>query len=247
MSRFQVLILRIQSFLSWIFLFVEAPLFWLIIKLFSYKIYHKGRLKELKPPFILVSNHLTLIDPWFVQYATTFPRSYWRPWLFVWNLPEQTNYFRGFLVPFIWLSKTIPIIRGATPKEQKLTKDKIINVLQNNEAIHIFPEGTRSRTGRIENYTTGIGRIYQRVPNCTILPVYIRGIENVLPIGRKFPRIFKKIDVVIGEPRKLTTEYKGIRGGVDISKQIFDILVTMEKEYFESEKYRAQEILKEKA
>jgi len=248
MSRVQVLVLRIQSFLSWVFAgLIAAPFLWLFIKLFSYKIYHKERLTELKPPYLLVSNHLTLIDSWFIGYAICSPNFFWKPQLFFWSIPEMKNYYRGLLALLIWLSRTIPIIRGAPPKEQKLSKDKIINVLQNNEAIHIFPEGTRSRTGRIENYTTGVGRIYLRVPNCKILPVYIRGIENVLPIGQKFPRLLKKIDVVIGEPVRLTTEYKGIKGGVDISKQIFDILVTMEKKYFESGKYRAREILKEKA
>jgi len=244
MSRVQILCLRLQSFFSWLFAaFVEAPFFWLVIKLFSYKVYHKEHLKKSRPPMILVSNHLTLIDSWFVAYATGFPEFYWKPWFLPWHLPEETNYYRGLLVPFIWLNKTIPIVRGAPPKEQKLTKDKIINVLNNNEAIHIFPEGTRSRTGRIEDYTTGIGRIYQRVPNCSILPVYIRGTENVLPINSIFPRLFKKIDVVIGEPRMLTSKYKGLRAGVDISKQIFDILVKMEKGYLESGKYRAREIL----
>ena len=248
MSRVQVLVLRIQSFLSWVFAgLIAAPFLWLFIKLFSYKIYHKERLTELKPPYLLVSNHLTLIDSWFIAYATIFPDFLWWPWKMFWSVPEFTNYYRGPLALLMWLSRTIPIIRGASPKEQKLAKGKIINVLKNNEAVHFFPEGTRSRTGRIENFTTGIGRIYLFIPDCRILPVYIRGTENVLPIGRKFPRIFKKIDVVIGEPRKLTTEYKGIRGGVDISKQIFDILVVMEKEYFESGKYRAREILKEKA
>ncbi len=244
MNRRQILLLRIQSFLSWIFyVFIGAPLAWLFIKFFSYKVYHKERLKGLKPPFILVSNHLTLIDPWFVQCAITFPGFLRRPWLLVWNLAEQTNYFRGLLAPLIWLSRTIPIIREGTLKEIKLSVGKVINILQNNEAIHIFPEGTRSRSGRIENYTTGIGRIYLKVPECTILPVYIRGIENVLPIGSKFPRLFKKIDVVIGEPRKLTSQHKGLRARADISKQIFDILAKMEKEYFESGKYRSKEIL----
>jgi 1-acyl-sn-glycerol-3-phosphate acyltransferase len=230
--------------LSWIFyVFIGAPLAWLFIKLFSYKVYHKERLKELKPPFILVSNHLTLIDPWFVQYAITFPGFLRRPWLLVWNLAEQTNYFRGLLAPLIWLSRTIPIIRGGELKEIKLSVDKVIKILQNHEAIHIFPEGTRSRTGKIEDYTTGIGRIYLKVPNCAILPMYIRGIENVLPINAKFPRLFKKIDVVIGKPRKLTSPHKGLRARADISKQIFDILVKMEKEYLESGRYRAREIL----
>ncbi|MEE8637975.1 MAG: lysophospholipid acyltransferase family protein [Candidatus Margulisiibacteriota bacterium] len=244
MNRVQILLLRVQSVLSWLFCaFIGAPFTWLFIKLFSCKVYHKERLKGLKPPFILVSNHLTLIDSWFIAYALCFPESYWKPWLLLWHLPEKTNYYRGLLVPFMWLTRSIPIIRGAAPKEQKLAKDKIINILQNNEAIHIFPEGTRSRSGRIEDFTTGIGRIYQRVPNCTILPVYIRGTEKVLPIKSIFPRLFKKIDVVIGRPRKLTSEHKGLRAGVDISRQIFDILLEMEKEYFESKEYRAREIL----
>ncbi len=247
MSRVHILLLRIQSVLSWIFsALIELPFVWLIMGLFSYKVHHKENLRALKPPFILVSNHLTLIDTWFVGYAVVFPGLFWRPWLLPWHLPEATNYFRGLLVPYMWLNRSIPIVRGAPPNEQKLAKDKIIDVLKNNEAIHIFPEGGRSRTGRVENYTTGVGRIYQRVPNCTILPVYIRGTENVLPIGQKFPRFFKKIDVVIGKPRKLTTEHKGLRGSVDISRQIFNILVEMEKNYFENGKYRAQEILGEK-
>lgn len=247
MSRVQTLFLRVQSILSWIFaVFIGTPFIWLFIKLFSYKVYHKEHLKELTPPFILVSNHLALIDTWFGAFAIAFPEFYWKPWLLPWHLPEETNYHRGLLVPYMWLNRSIPIVRGATPKEQKLSKDKIINVLQNNEAIYVFPEGTRSRSGRIGDYTTGIGRIYLRVPNCTILPIYIRGTEKVLPIKSIFPRIFKKIDVVIGRPMKLTSEHQGLRAGVDISKQIFDILVKMEKEYFESGKYRAKEISAEK-
>jgi 1-acyl-sn-glycerol-3-phosphate acyltransferase len=246
MSRLQVFFLRIQSFFSWAFCALfSAPLLWLLLKLFSYRVYHKEQLKKLRPPFILVSNHLTLIDSWFVNFAIGFPDFYWKPWLQTWHLPEATNYYRGLLAPFIWLNKTIPIVRGAPPKEQKLTKDKIISVLKNHEAIHIFPEGARSRSGRIEDYTTGIGRIYQRVPNCTILPVYIRGTENVLPINIKTPRLFKKIDVVVGEPRRLASKYKGLKSGIDISRQIFDVLVGMEKKYFETKEYRAEQVLKE--
>lgn len=246
MSHFQVFLLRAQAVLSWIIIaFIYAPIFGLITKFFSYKVYHKERVKDLRPPFILVSNHLTLVDSWFIEFAVIFPEYFWKPWLLVWHLPEATNYFRGLLAPVMWLSKNIPITRGVSPNEQKLAKDKAIFILRNNGSVYIFPEGGRSRAGRVENYTTGIGRIYQRVPNCTVLPVYIRGIENVLPIGAKFPRFFKKIDIVIGEPRKLTSEYKGLKAGVDISKQIFDILVEMEREYFESGEYRAKEIAME--
>lgn len=243
MSRAQTLLLRLQSFLSWVFVaLIEVPLFWLVLRFFSLRVYHKENLEELKPPFIVVSNHLTLIDSWFAGFAIAFPKFFWKHWLLTWHMPEERNYYRGLLVPFMWLNRTIPIIRGVAPIDQKVAKDKVISVLMNREAIHIFPEGTRSRSGRIENYTTGVGRIYMSVPDCSILPIYIRGTEKILPIRTKFPRLFKKIDVVIGKPVKLTSPDHGIRGRVDISRQVFSLLAAMEKEYFESSQYRSKEI-----
>ena len=243
MSRSQALLLRPQSFLSWTFVsLIEAPLFWLIRRFFSLSVYHKENLEGLKPPFILVSNHLALIDSWFAGYAIAFPKFLWKHWLLTWHMPEEKNYCRGFLAPFLWLNRTIPIIRGVAPIEQKVARDKVVSVLTNGEAIHIFPEGTRSRSGRIENYTAGIGRIYMGVPDCSILPIYIRGAEKILPIRTKSPRLFKNIDIVIVKPRKLTSPDHGIQGRVDISRQVFSILSVMGKEYFESSQYRSKEI-----
>lgn len=243
MSRTQIFLLRTQAFLSWlVYVVIAAPIFWLLLRMYSYKVYHKHNLKDLKPPFVLVSNHLSLIDSWFVQYAIAFPQFYFKPWIVPWNLPEGANYFRGFIAPFIWLSKSIPIVRLGAAKDKKLSIDKVINVLQNKEAVHIFPEGTRSRTGRMERYTNGVGRVYLSVADVTILPVYIRGMENVLPIKVKVPRLFKKIDVVIGTPIKPVSECIGAKAAMDISKQAFDVLVGMEKDYFKSGKYRAKEM-----
>lgn len=243
MSRTQIFLLRVQSFLSWlVYAVIAGPLFCLFLRLFSYKVYNKHNLKGLKPPFILVSNHLSLIDSWFVQYAIGFPQFYFKPWIMPWNLPEGTNYFRGIIAPFIWLSRSIPIVRLGAAKDKKLSIDKVIDVLRNKEAVHIFPEATRSRTGRMERYTNGVGRVYLSVPDVTILPVYIRGMEHVLPINVKVPRLFKKIDVVIGRPIKPVSDCIGAKAAMDISKQAFDVLVGMEKDYFKSGKYRANEM-----
>ena len=242
----KLLILRLQSIFSWIYcVFILAPLTWLFTRFFSFKVYGKENLDNLKPPVIMVSNHLTLIDSVFIGFAVGCPKLYWKPWMMTWHLPEATNYFRGLLAPFMWLSRAIPIVRGVPPKKQKLAKDKVLSVLKSKEMIHIFPEGTRSRTGKMENNTTGIGRIYLGSKDCLVLPVYIRGTENVLPINCKLPKLFKKIDIVIGEPRKLSSEHTGIRAGVDISQQIFDMLKSMEDAYFKNSEYRAKQILQE--
>ena len=247
MKRSQIVFFSLQTFLSWlIFLVIAIYLAAIIFALYSIKIYYRQRLKNIRPPYIIVSNHLTLIDSYFIGFAVAFPEMYWRPWRMPWHLPEQRNYFRGLLVLIMWLSRAIPIIRGMAPRTQKKSLDKVVAILNRKQSISIFLEGTRSRSGRVDRYTHGIGKIYLDVPNCTILPVYHRGIENVLPIGVNMPRLFKKIDIVIGEPRKLTTEKQGYEAIADIARQIFNILQEMEKEYFESGKYRAQEIIKQK-
>ncbi|MEA3493548.1 MAG: lysophospholipid acyltransferase family protein [Candidatus Margulisiibacteriota bacterium] len=246
MSRYLRALLRLQSFLSWIFcVLVFAPVILVISRFYSIKVYGKGNLGNLKGPLIIVSNHLTLIDSLFIGFVVAFPQSYWKPRRLTWHLPEATNYSRGMLAPLVWLGRSIPILRNVPPGEQKSAKDKVICVLKNKELIHIFPEGTRSRTGRVESFTNGIGRIYMRVPDCRVLPVYIRGSENVLPVNCKFPKLFKKIDIVIGKPQKLASEQKGLRAAVDISEQIYAILKGMENEYFEGKMYRASEIIGE--
>ena len=245
MSRSQAALLRLQSFLSWLFvLLIEAPVFWLLMRFFSFRVYHKEHLKGLKPPFILVSNHLTLIDSWFAVYAIAFPQFIWKHWLLTWHVPEATNYFRGLQALLVWLSRSIPIVRGSRPRKVAAALEKVVEVLKKGESVYLFPEGTRSRTGRIGNYTSGIGRIYKKVPDCSILPIYLRGIENVLPIGVKFPRLFKKIDVVIGKPVRIKSEYIGLIANKIIAEQIFKLLVDMEKEYFESNQYRSKEIVR---
>jgi len=244
MNRSQTALLRLQSYLSWIFVvLIEAPIFLLLMRLFSVRVFHKENLKGLKPPFILVSNHLSLIDSWFGVYSVAWPEFLWKHWLLPWHLPEATNYFRGLQAVLVWLSRSIPIARGSGARQVAVALEKVVEVLKKGESVYIFPEGTRSRTGRIGDCTTGIGRIYKKVPHCTILPIYLRGMENVLPIGVKFPRLFKKIDVVIGEPVRLKTEYSGLRANKVIAEQIFKILVNMEKEYFESSQYRSKEIV----
>ena len=245
MRRTHFALLRLQSYLSWIFvLLIEAPIIWLLMRFFSLRVYHKENLKGLKPPFILVSNHLTLIDSWFAVYAIAFPQFIWKHWLLTWHVPEATNYFRGLQALLVWLSRSIPIVRGSRPRKVAAALEKVVEVLKKGESVYLFPEGTRSRTGRIGKYTTGIGRIYKKVPDCSILPIYLRGIENVLPIGVKFPRLFKKIDVVIGKPVRIKSEYIGLIANKIIAEQIFKLLVDMEKEYFKSNQYRSKEIVR---
>jgi len=61
------------------------------------------------------------------------------------------------------------------------------SILANGEPVLIFPEGTRSRTGQIQDFKPGIGLIAAE-SGVPIVPVYIQGAFRAMPPGAPFPR-----------------------------------------------------------
>ena len=63
----------------------------------------------------------------------------------------------------------------------------------------LFPEGTRSRDGSIGRGRAGAGMVISEThPN--VVPVTIEGMDRVLPIGARFPRIGQRISIYFGRP-----------------------------------------------
>jgi 1-acyl-sn-glycerol-3-phosphate acyltransferase len=63
----------------------------------------------------------------------------------------------------------------------------------------LFPEGTRSRDGSVGPGRPGAGLLILATQP-RVIPVAIEGMQEVLPIGRYVPRIFKRISVSCGPP-----------------------------------------------
>jgi 1-acyl-sn-glycerol-3-phosphate acyltransferase len=71
--------------------------------------------------------------------------------------------------------------------------------LEQGGIVHIFPEGTRSRSGDLLPGKAGVGkRIYES--KVKAIPCYHEGIRDILPVGKSIPRIGKKVRAIIGEP-----------------------------------------------
>lgn len=70
--------------------------------------------------------------------------------------------------------------------------------LKKSAVIIIYPEGTRSLTGKIQKGKTGIARLalWANVP---IIPLGIKGTFEILPKGETIPR-FKKATLNFGKP-----------------------------------------------
>ena len=88
----------------------------------------------------------------------------------------------------------IPIDRQAGGKEALKIA---IKYLKNNKIIGIYPEGTRTLTGKLQKGKTGVARL-ALVAKVPILPVGLIGTFEILPKGKNVPR-FKRATVNIGK------------------------------------------------
>jgi hypothetical protein len=185
-------------------------------------------------PLLICANHLTLIDSLVIQWALVSGwRFTWRRNLFAWNLPDKRN-----LATFWWwrvigyLGKCIPVVRQGTPEQARQTLDKVAWLLKRGQSVVIFPEGGRSRTGRVdrESVTYGVGQILQAVPATRVICVFLRGFgqdaySEYPACGETFVVRLKRI-----APSTLSA---GMRGARDLALQIVGQLSDMESQYFD--------------
>lgn len=62
----------------------------------------------------------------------------------------------------------------------------------------LFPEGTRSATGELGRFRSGIGRLVEGT-DVPVVPCYLEGAFEAMPKGSRFPRP-RKLRLRIGEP-----------------------------------------------
>ena len=165
-----------------------------------------------KANHILTTNHIALIDSLLVAVIYAFPRVIIKPGMIPFHMPDAKNFFDAELLrkrfgnTFVKLVnpitsfllihlKCIPVIRGARDYEPLKAAARVLP----KGVIHIFPEGTRSRTGKLGKGKIGIGYLVTRT-RPTIQPILIEGMEKIMPIGRVLPKIGQKITIHIGAP-----------------------------------------------
>lgn len=145
--------------------------------------------------FIVVSNHVTVVDPITAAYP-----------LFVQGiLPRFLAKDGLFRVPLLgWLMRQcahIPVARGSAQASKSL--DVARNVLDAGGAVLIFPEGTLTSDPDLWPMTgkSGAARLALQT-GAPVIPIAHWGDQEFWPSGKKprfgFPR--KQVDVKVGDP-----------------------------------------------
>jgi 1-acyl-sn-glycerol-3-phosphate acyltransferase len=165
---------------------IAHAIFFVLFKiLFGYRIIGRGNVPK-TGPVILASNHASFLDPPFVGTAL------WRRVNFVARDTLFNRPWKKFILDR-WMA--FPLNRD---RLDKTTLNDILARLKKGEPVCLFPEGTRSPDGALQQGKAGIGMIVSlaKVP---VVPVYIRG--SYLTFG-KVHKSFRptKVSVTFGKP-----------------------------------------------
>lgn len=179
--------------------FLTTVFIWILMHVFNRtRIYGKRIILREKAPFVFASNHTTMFDSAFIDCDLFFLKSFFSYKYLPYHTPEYGNFYKNKLLAwYMDHVKCIPLERGKgiDQPSQKIVTEK----LKQGNVVHIFPEGTRSRTGELLEGKAGVGkRIYES--RVKVIPCYHEGMRDMLPVGTSFPKFGKRIRVIIGEP-----------------------------------------------
>ncbi len=160
-------------------------------------------------PAILASNHISFCDSFFLPLVV--PRRV--------RYVAKAEYFENWKVAWFFRANGhIPIRRGEG-SDWKRAMEAAAEALDAGELFGIYPEGTRSRDGRLARGKTGVAWL-ALTANCPVVPVAILGTDRIQPVGAKWPRPHR-FTVHFGKPLTFP-EYEGKAGNNRARREVTD-------------------------
>ena len=190
--------------------------------------------RESEAPLLVCANHLTMFDSFVIGWAIGSAGTYLRDFGAVpWNTPEEVHFANTWWKRVLaYLYKCVPLRRGSERAEVAKVLEKVRFLLERGQAALVFPEGGRSRTGRVdvEAAAYGVGRLVTALPGCRVLCVYLRGEGQ--HTWSDLPRRGECFHVSVAciEPN---TDQRGLRGSLDVARQITARLAELEQRHFD--------------
>ncbi|KAF8530093.1 acyltransferase-domain-containing protein [Hysterangium stoloniferum] len=157
---------------------------------------------------LTVSNHISVVDEplmWGILPTSHFLCGRPARWSLgaadiIFTNPLFSRFFREVQV--------LETFRGRGIRQPAI--DKSIELLNNGEWIHIFPEGkiTQPPHSNLQRLKWGVGRMLMETNEIpTIIPIWLTGFDQVMSESRQFPRPIprpgKRVSITIGESQQV--------------------------------------------
>ncbi|KAL4237023.1 hypothetical protein ACF0H5_005407 [Mactra antiquata] len=162
-------------------------------------------------PLITVSNHYSMVDDFLISYLL--------PWKFLFKrtgvrwMPGAKDVCCKNLATslFFQLGRVVPVVRGDGVYQQSM--DFCVDRLSEGDWINIYPEGKVNCDKEFMRLKWGVGRlIADSEVSPIVLPIWHLGMEDFYPTKKPYyPRIGKKITVVVGNPLDFENDVKMLR------------------------------------
>ena len=168
-------------------------------------------------PYLIASNHASHLDPPFVGC----------------QVPRQMRFFArrtlwSNAVASWWLNntETIPVDRDSGDIG---AIKRVLQALDEERAIVLFPEGTRSMDGRLQTPKAGVGLMACKT-GVPVVPCRVYGSFDAFGKGDKVPHFGTPVTIVFGKPIP-ASEYDAPKAGKEryqiVSNRIFERIAAL--------------------
>lgn len=166
--------------------------------------------------YVLASNHRSFLDPLIIGCT----------------LRRRIHYFARSslwaIAPIRWtlnLFGGIPVDRD---KPQAATVSHTVTVLREGRVLLMFPEGTRTRSGRLGRFREGPALVARRA-KVPVLPIYLHRSESHWPRGAPLPIPGRgKVRVIFGPPMRPNSQLSPRQQDEELSQRIEQWLLATE-------------------
>lgn len=166
-----------------------------------------------RAPFVIIANHSSHLDA--LTLATALP---WKVRQRAFPIAAGDVFFQTNASAFFsaMALNALPMWRKRCgPHALDDLRDRLLN----EPAVYIlFPEGTRTRDGKMGNFKPGLGRIVAGAP-VPVVPCYLDGAFRALPPGQRFPKP-AKLTLHVGEPLSFADAPASKAGWVEITARL---------------------------